>query len=229
MFAQSETFYNVEVNRLDSIYSDRNDVIQITDNKSRVFLCLLSCVDEGFDYKFRIEIDKPWTMERENLKRILTHLKEEQEQLPKQINSYIYKKLGGFYEINKLPGSGELALAAIHILNPTFGYFDFKALCEHYISIIKSKSIDSDFYEIPSNDAHCFVCVLDDIKGNKKYDKESFNPMYLRIHKAEFERLIAWCTDNYSNPHAWEIFSDVYSKLHIEFILYEYSDTVFKR
>lgn len=220
--AQCDVFYHSEINRLDSICSNSEANVQITDNRARAFLWLLSNSDTKFKYCLSFMPDEPLVIKKEKLQKIIFHLKKKQCILPKRINSIAKKKLGNSCEIKELPKNEDLAdswLASIHLLNPDFGFFNFESLCEHYIKVIKSHSIDNDYYKLTSSDAHVFVGVISLIV-NDKYTEQSWRPEYWRINKIEFERLISWCTNNYSNTDAWKVFYNTYCECILSPYLY---------
>ena len=222
VYAQCDVFYHSEINRLDSICSNSETNVQITNNRTRIFLWLLSNSDTKFKYDLSFIPDKPLVIKKEKLQNIISHLKKEQDVLPKSMNSIAKKKLGNSYEIKELPKNEDLAdswLASIHLLNPDYGFFDFKSLCEHYIKVIKCNSIDNDYYKLTSSDAHVFVGVISFIV-NDKYTEQSWKPEYWRINKIELERLITWCTNNYSNADAWKVFYNTYCECILSTYLY---------
>lgn len=222
VYAQSEAFFHKEIYKLDSICSCSDEKIQITNNNSRIFLCLMADIDKEFNYKLWFKLEKPLVIKRKRLEKIISHLKEEQNKLQNCIDSTIRKELNDSYEIKVLPNENNAMfhLASIHTLTPSFGYIDFKSLCEYYFNIIRCHSTNDDLYELNSFDVRCFVAVLDEIiKDERNYEKK-WNPMYPRIHKTEFERLTTWCTGNYSNPKAWKVFYNVYSELALDPFLY---------
>ena len=222
VYAQCDVFYHSEINRLDSICSNSEANVQITNNRTRIFLWLLSNSDTKFKYDLSFTPDEPLVIKKEKLQNIISHLKKEQDVLPKSMNSIAKKKLGNSYEIKELPKNEDLAdswLASIHLLNPDYGFFDFKSLCEHYIKVIKSHSIDNNYYKLTSSDAHVFVGVISLIV-NDKITEQSWRPEYWRINKIELERLITWCTNNYSNADAWKVFYNTYCECILSTYLY---------
>ena len=222
VYAQCNVFYHSEINKLDSICSNSGANVQITNNRTRIFLWLLSNSDTKFKYDLSFIPDEPLVIKKAKLQKIIAHLKKKQYVLPKRINSIAKRKLGNSCEIKELPKSKELAdswLASIHFLNPDYGFFNFKSLCEHYINEIKCNSIDNDYYKLTSSDAHVFIGVISLIV-NDKYTVQSWKPEYWRIKKAEFERLITWCTNNYSNADAWKVFYNTYCECILSTYLY---------
>ena len=127
----ADVFYHSEINRLDSICSNSGANVQITNNRTRIFLWLLSNSDTKFKYDLSFIPDEPLVIKKAKLQKIISHLKKNQYVLPKHINSIAKKKLGNSCEIKELPKSKELAdswLASIHFLNPDYGFFTFKSL-----------------------------------------------------------------------------------------------------
>lgn len=222
-FAQCEAIYDIETNRLDSIYSRSDNNVLITDNKTRIFLWILAYSDTNYKYNLPFCPDEPLVMEKEEMGKIIFHLKKEKHLLQNRIDTIVKRKLGNWHEIKELPQSENLAdfyLASFHLLNPDFGLFDFKSLCKHYIDKIKSHSIDKDFYLLSSTDEHFFIGVLSLINGDEPFSERSWNPAYRRINKIEFEKLTAWCVNNYSNTDAINIFYNTYCDMVLSAYLY---------
>jgi len=75
VYAQCDVFYHSEINRLDSICSNSGANVQINNNRTRIFLWLLSNSDTKFKYDLSFIPDEPLVIKKAKLQKIISHLK----------------------------------------------------------------------------------------------------------------------------------------------------------
>ncbi len=193
MFAQSNSLYDCEMSRLDSICGNNYPVI-IKDNRTLVFLRFLYKIDHKVFSHCKITPQNSIKMKKSQYKWLKKYLIKNRSTFTCKIDSFKNKE---FFPkcYNTISTDNQFFFFAILYLQPSLadGILDFEKLYKNHIQAIKNSPLHENVYYI-KKDEYKFLSAYDFTANTTCFDVH-----YSRIPKDELEKVEKWCIENVNN------------------------------